>query len=167
MKKQIVDTLDDMIRVNGHRINYCERFQQIIDHYNEEKDESRLQQEFEELIHLIEEMNEEQKRYTREGFESDEELAIYELLIFDKKLSPSEVKRVKQAAKHVTEKVKRKIAELDHWKEKEQTQATVKVCIRNELACEIPSTYGYQGLKDCNERISRYFYEEKRLVVSC
>ena len=161
MKTQIADTLDEMIRVNGHRINYYERFQQIIDHYNEEKDESRLQQEFEELLRLTKEMNEEQKRYTKEGFDSDEELAIYELLISDKKLTPYELKKVKQAARHVTEKVKEKITELDHWKEKEQTQATVKVFIRNELAREIPATYGYQGLKDCNERIFQYFYENR------
>ena len=43
--------------------------------------------------------------------------------------------------KVLLERVKNRISELDHWTEKEETQAAVDVIIRNTLWSELPESY--------------------------
>ena len=58
-------------------------------------------------------MDEEQQRYVREGFSSDEELSMYDLL-FTENLSKQDIQSIKKVAVELLAKVKAKIAELDH-----------------------------------------------------
>jgi len=89
---------------------------------------------------LEKDLDDEEKRYVREGFNNDEELAMYDLLLKDS-LTPAEIKKVKKLAKVLLERIKDKISELDHWTEKEETQAEVDVLIRNTLWSELPESY--------------------------
>jgi len=48
-----------------------------------------------ELMDLAQSMSDEQRRYVGEGFSSDEELSIYDLL-FSENLSKSDIAKIKQ-----------------------------------------------------------------------
>ena len=66
---------------------------------------------------LAGELNEEEQRYVREGFNDDDELAVYDM-IFQEGMSKSDIRKIKDIAAELLMKVKDKIAELDHWSER-------------------------------------------------
>ena len=71
---------------NPNRVDYYERYQTIIDEYNNEQDRANIEKTFMDLMNLANSMNQEEKRYVREGFTSDEELSLYDML-FNENLS--------------------------------------------------------------------------------
>ena len=99
----------------------------------------------------------EQKRFLRENFQSDEELAIYDLLFKDS-LTPQEIKKLKAIAVELLSKIKQKIAELDHWRDKEETRSAVNIIIRDMLWKQLPESYDENSLNDCRERVYEYIY---------
>lgn len=66
-----------MLKENPSRVDYYERYQTIIDEYNNEQDRAIIEKTFMDLMNLANSMNQEEKRYVREGFTSDEELSLY------------------------------------------------------------------------------------------
>ena len=100
------------------------------------------------LMALASSMDQEQQRYIREGFSSDEELSLYDLL-FSENLS-------KQVAVDLLAKVKAQIAKLDHWTDKPETKAVVDNLIRNTLWTQLPSCY--DDISQYRQRIYEYVY---------
>ena len=90
-----------------------------------------------ELMNLAKSMSEEEQRYVREGFSSDEELSIYDLL-FSENLSKADIVKIKKMSVDLLKKIKARIAEMDHWTDKQETRAAVDILIRNILYEEIP-----------------------------
>lgn len=80
-----------MLFTNLERINYYERYQQIIDDYNSEHDRATIEKTFTDLLDLANSMNREEQRYASEGFTSDEELSLYDML-FREDLSKNDIK---------------------------------------------------------------------------
>lgn len=76
---------------NPERINYYEHYQQIITNYNTEQNRANIEKNFMELMELANSMNQEEQRYAREGFSSDEELSLYDML-FREELNKSDIK---------------------------------------------------------------------------
>ena len=153
----VEDRLADMMRRNPGRINYYERYQQIIEEYNAEQDKAVIEKTFIDLTNLVNDLNDEEKRYLREGFANDEELAMYDLLIKDS-LTPTEIKKVKALAAELLEKIKGKIRELDHWTDKEETQAVIDVLIRNTLWSELPESYDETALSTYRQKIYEFVF---------
>ena len=92
------------------------------------------------LMDLANSMDREEQRYVRKGFSSDEELSLYDLL-FSEDLSKQDIQKIKQVAVDLLAKVKTKIAELDHWTDKQETKAAVDNLIRDTLWAELPECY--------------------------
>ena len=63
------ERLDKMLSANPSRINFYERYQKIIEDYNQEQDRVAIEKTFQELMDLTKSLSEEEKRYVREGFE--------------------------------------------------------------------------------------------------
>ena len=78
--------LDSMLLNNPDRIIYHERYQQIIEDYNSQQDRATIEKTFDELMQIVKDMDQEERRYVREGFSSDEELSLYDML-FSENLS--------------------------------------------------------------------------------
>ncbi len=131
--------LEKMLSVNPSRIDYYDRYMQIIEEYNSEQDRSTIEKTFMELMNLAQSMSEEQQRYVREGFSSDEELSIYDLL-FSENLSKSDIEKIKKVSVDLLSKIKERIAGMDHWTDKQETRAAVEVLIRDVLFEEIPDS---------------------------
>ena len=99
---------------NPNRIEYHERYQAIIEDYNSQQDRANIEETFDELMKLVQSMDQEEQRYVRERFSSDEELSLYDLL-FSENLSKQDIQKIKQVAVDLLQKVKVRISELDHW----------------------------------------------------
>lgn len=146
-----------MMTVNPNRVNYYDRYQQIIEAYNEEQDRSRIEQTFEELMDLANKMSEEQKRYIREGFTNDEELTFYDLL-FKENLSKNDIKKLKEVSIDLYDKITEKISELDHWKDKQETKASIDNLIRDILWTKLPESYSENDISIYRHNVYEYVY---------
>lgn len=153
-----------MLFANSNRINYYERYQQIIDDYNSEQDRVIIQKTFMELMDLANQMSHEEKRYVREGFISDEELSLYDMLFHDD-LSRTDIKKLKEVATSLLQKIKTKIAEFDHWTDKQETKAAIDNFIHSTLWVELPDCYDEDSISMYRKRIYEYVYTRYREVV--
>ena len=157
--QQIVEErLARMMRNNPLRINYYERYQEIVEEYNRDNKKDEIAIIFENLMKLVNDLDEEQKRYVREGFNSDEELTIFDLLIKDS-LSKEDIKKVKVLSQSMLIKIKERIHELDHWRDKEETQSIINVLIRDLLWADLPLCYDDTSVREYQEKIYQYVYQ--------
>ena len=142
---------------NPNRINYYEQYQKIIEAYNSEQDRATIEKTFAELMKLAQSMTQEQQRYVREGFASDEELSLYDMLFRDD-LSKADIKKIKEVAVSLLAKVKEKISQLDHWTDKQETKAVVDTLIRDTLWNELPECYDDLSISRYRQQIYEYVY---------
>ena len=155
--------LEKMLSVNPSRIDYYDRYMQIIEEYNSEQDRSTIEKTFMELMNLAQSMSEEQQRYVREGFSSDEELSIYDLL-FSENLSKSDIEKIKKVSIDLLAKIKERIAGMDHWTDKQETRAAVEVLIRDVLFEEIPDSM-FNRLEAYRKAIFEHIYTHYKGVA--
>lgn len=156
--------LDEMLKVNPQRIDYYERYQKIIEDYNKEQDRANIEKVFMELMDLANSMNQEEQRYIREGFTSDEELSLYDML-FDENLSKEDIKKIKKVAVELLDKIKSKIAELDHWTDKVETQAKIEVLIKDILWMGLPDCYSDDAIYTYKQKIFEYVYMRYKVMA--
>ena len=164
-KKLIIKDLSDLVEErikqmllrNPGRMDYYDRYQIIIKEYNEEKNRAEIERIFDELTKLAQDLTQEEKRYVREGFSSDEELSMFDLL-FKADLSKQEIAMIKKVAVDLLSKVKAKIAELDHWADKPETKAIVDNLIRDTLWAELPESYDEISITTYRKEIYEYIY---------
>ena len=108
---------------------------------------------------IIKDMDQEEQRYVREGFSSDEELSLYDML-FSENLSKQDIQKIKKV-----EKVKAKITELDHWTDKQETKATIDNLIRDTLWAELPESYDEVSISVYRQKIYEYVYTRYKDVA--
>ena len=150
--------LAQMMRNNPLRIDYYQRYQDIVDEYNKDNKKDEIAIVFENLMKLVNDLDEEQKRYVKEGFDSDEELSIYDLLISGQTLSKEEIKKVKKLSQEMLIKIKARIHELDHWRDKEETQSIISVMIRDLLWANLPESYSDNEIAIYKQTLYEYVY---------
>lgn len=164
LEEVIQHKLDSMLFANPDRINYYERYQQIIDDYNSEKDRATIEKTFMELMDLANQMSQEEQRYVREGYTSDEELSLYDMLFRDD-LSKTDIKKLKEVAASLLQKIKMKIAEFDHWTDKQETKAAIDNLIRDTLWAELPECYDEVSISMYRQQIYEYVYTRYRTIA--
>ena len=157
LQELLQEKLGQMLFNNPDRVNYYERYQQIIAEYNGEQDHATIEKTFMELMALANSLEQEEQRYVCEGFSSDEELSLYDLL-FRKDLSKSDIQKIKEVATILLQKIKAKITELDHWTDKQETKAEVDILIRDTLWKELPESYDANSISEYRQRIYEYVY---------
>ena len=136
--REIVEKkLEEMLARNPGRMDYQQKYEQIVADYNREKDRATVEETFRRLTELIEELDAEQKRAVEEGLNEDE-LALFDLLKKDN-LGKAEREKVKQASRDLLASIKARLSELDRFWEKEQTKADVEVFILDEIYASLPT----------------------------
>ena len=153
----VEERLHKMLLSNPARIDYYDRYQTIIQDYNAEKNRAEIERIFDELTKLAQDLTEEEKRYVREGFSSDEELSVFDLL-FKADLTKQEISTIKKVAVDLLAKVKTKIAQLDHWTDKPETKAIIDTLIRDTLWNELPECYDENSISKYRHEIYQYVY---------
>jgi len=136
LKEAVERQLQRMLKQNPSRIDYYVCYQQIIQDYNRETDRVTIEQTFEELLKLVQDLSEEDTRAVREGL-SEEHLAVFDLLCSSKdNLDARTRNRVKQVAQLLIQAVKVQLKQLENWRDKESTKATIKSFIYDYLYSE-------------------------------
>ena len=126
-----------MLRLNKSRMDYYQKFQQMIEEYN--SGATNIDVLFAKLITFARALNDEEKRGIAEQL-SEEELALFDLLTKpDIKLNRSERQQVKLVAHELLDTLKAERLVLD-WRKRQQTRAAVQLTIQNVLD-KLPQTY--------------------------
>lgn len=153
LKTKINAKLKQMARLNSTRLNFIEKFEQMIEEYNAGR--INIEALFEKLVSFTEELNQEEKRHIFEEL-SEEELAVFDLIKKDK-LTKTEEAKIKKVAKDLVQKLNEEKLALD-WKKKQQTRAMVRVAIQNSLFENLPE-YSNQLCMQKAELIYRHVYD--------
>jgi type I restriction enzyme R subunit len=107
------------------------------------------------LMELANKLTVEEKRYVREGFENDEQLSMYDVLMKDN-LSKDDIKKLKTVAKELLEKIKALLATMDHPFDKQETKATIIITIRDILWQELPESYSEESITQYRDAVYNY-----------
>jgi type I restriction enzyme R subunit len=137
LKDKVEAKLNRMMKDNPFRVDYYERYQEIIEAYNSGKEYAAVKEIFDQLVRFYAELNEEEKRAMREEL-SEEELAVFDLLGRDKKISDKEKAELKAIAKTLLAQLKEKEFKVIQWADKEQTASAVKTVIMDYLFMHLP-----------------------------
>ena len=144
-----------MVRLNKSRIDYYQKFQDLIDEYN--SGARNVDAFFAALITLAQDLDEEEKRGIAEQL-SEEELALFDLLTKpDPILSRKEKAAVKEVARQLLETLKAERLVLD-WRKRQQTRAGVQVTIRDTLY-ELPDAYSEELFHQKCQLVYQHVYD--------
>jgi len=155
LKGAIASQLTQMVRLNKSRMNYLDKFQQMIDEYN--AGSRNVETFFTELVEFAQELKVEDKRAIAENLE-EEELAIVDLLTKpDITLTEKEKLDVKKVAKELLETLKQEKLVLD-WRRRQQSKAAVKVAIE-EILDQLPERYSPEVYQRKCEEVYQHVYE--------
>jgi type I restriction enzyme R subunit len=166
LRGAINSALERMVRLNKTRVDYLEKFQQMIDEYNQGA--ANLEEFFERLLKFVKELQEEEKRGVSEGL-SEEELAVFDLITKpEMKLTKKEEGQVKSIARELLETLKRERLVLD-WRKTQATRASVRVAVEDKLD-ELPRVFTREiYTQKCNavyQHIFESYYGEGRSVYA-
>ena len=139
---------------------------EIIEVYNQGKEYRSIKEIFDELVILLGDLSEESKRAERENLE-EEELTVFDMLLKDKKISDKEKAEVKEAAKELLKRLKKKEFKIQYWTEKIQTASAVKKVFEDYLFEKLPSPSYDQDIQikseilfnDFKERYANFSFE--------
>lgn len=145
LKEKIEQRLAMMVARNPTRVDLYERYQKIVQEYNKDKDSAEIQKVMDDLFAFNDSLNAEEKRYVREELETEDQLAIFDLLQKDS-LSKEDREAIKQVSKELLAKLVAGKLQIDHWREKATAQAQVKAEIIKHLFAKLPS-----GIYDADE----------------
>ena len=135
LKNIIERKLQPMVMRNRSRQDLQQKFMDMIEEYN--LGAYNAEELFRRLEVFIRELNEEDKRTVKEGL-TEEELAIFDLLLEDVTLSDKERTQVKAISKMLIEKMQDSLV-ID-WRKKQRTKAKIKNLIE-EVLDELPEAY--------------------------
>lgn len=140
LKGALTRKINEMIKLNRSRMDYLEKLKAMINEYN--SGASKIDEFFENLLALANELSEEEKRGISENL-SEEELALFDLLTKPRiELSKKEEKQVKEVAQELLATLKKEKLVLD-WRKRQQSRAAVKLAIEVSLD-QLPEVFSKQ-----------------------
>jgi type I restriction enzyme R subunit len=147
--------LAEMILRNKTRMDFVEKFQEMIDEYN--SGAINVEVFFARLVEFTHELNEEDQRTIAEQL-SEEELAIFDLLTKPAmSMTKKETEQVKKVARELLATLKREKLVLD-WRAKQQARAGVQLAIQDTLE-ELPPAYSPGVYGEKCELIYHHVYD--------
>ncbi|WP_298433379.1 type I restriction endonuclease subunit R [uncultured Jannaschia sp.] len=148
--------LNAMVARNPTRADFLERFQKLIDGYN--NDSQNIEAFFRALIKLAEDLTDEERETAREGL-SEEEKAVFDILTKpEPELSEKEKAQVKTVARSLLERLKKDNLVLD-WRNKPQTKGAVRQSIEIVLDGGLPDVYDEDIFKTKCDALYRHVFE--------
>jgi len=147
--------LRNMIRLNRSRMDYLEKYKDLIDDYN--AGSINIEELFNQLLTLAQSLKEEEKRAIAENL-SEEELAIFDILTKpDLQLTDNEILEVKKIVRMLLQILNEELLVLD-WKKQQRTQARVKVAIEDMLD-NLPEKYDAEIYQQKANLIFEHIYD--------
>jgi type I restriction enzyme R subunit len=159
IQELLQERIAQMLAQNPSRINFYEKYQEIIHDYNDEQSRVTIEKTFEELMKLSDELTEEERRYVREGFENDEQLSLFDVLMKDN-LTKEDIRKLKKVSVELLEKIKQLLATMDHPFDKPETRSIIDNTIRDILWTELPDSYSDENITYYRTAVYNYVYQQ-------
>ena len=155
LRSLIEGKLQSMVKLNKSRMDFLERFQELIAAYN--AGSKNIEELFAELIRFAQSLDEEEKRGVAEGL-TEEELALFDILSKpDPKLTKAQEAEVKNVAKELLEILRAEKLVLD-WRSRQQSRAAVRLSIETELD-KLPAVYSPEIFEAKCDLAYRHVYD--------
>ena len=154
LKRIIELRIEPMINKNPTRVDFQQRFDQIVEQYN--NGAYSAEQFFEQLKNFIDDLNEEDKRTIREGLE-EPELTVFDLLCQDVTLSEKERDKVKKLAQELLTELK--AALVIGWRKKQRAKARVQKII-DDILQDLPDSYDDDSWKTACDRVYVHVFDK-------
>jgi type I restriction enzyme R subunit len=138
LMEKIEERLAAMVARNPTRVDLYERYQEIVQEYNKDKDAAEIQKVMDDLFAFNDDCSEEERRYLREGLENEDQLAVFDLLQKES-LTKGDREAIKKVARELLDKLTSGKLQIDHWREKATAQAQVKAEIIKHLFANLPA----------------------------
>ncbi len=138
LMEKIEERLAAMVARNPTRVDLYERYQQIVQEYNKDKDAAEIQKVMDDLFAFNDDCGEEEKRYLRLGLDSETELAVFDLLQKDS-LNNGDREAIKNVAKELLGKLADQRFALERLRSMATVQAQMKAEIIKHLFSSLPS----------------------------
>lgn len=132
LNKAVEAKLEQMLKENPLRLEFYERYQEIVEEYNNGKTEIELKRSFDKLTQFYQELTAEEKRAFQENLDQPT-LSIFDLLVKGKDLNQEEKETVKNVAKETLEILQREKLNIPNWKESREIRSSVKTTIYDKL----------------------------------
>ena len=137
LKAAIRAQLEKLIRFNRTRTDYLEKFEELIENYN--NGSQSIEETLKKLLNLTGRLTEEEHRHIRENL-SEEQLTVYDILTRPgPELTTEEREEVKKVARQVLARLNSLLA-LD-WRRQTQARAKVRLAIEDTLDGGLPKPY--------------------------
>lgn len=155
LRGTISNQLTRMVRLNKNRMNYLNKFQQMIDEYN--TGSRNVETFFQELVEFAQELNVEDKRAISENL-VEEELAIFDLLTKPNiSLTEKEKQSVKKVAQELLATLKREKLVID-WRKRQRSRAAVQLTIE-EVLDKLPENYSTELYQSKCQEVYQHIYD--------
>jgi type I restriction enzyme R subunit len=155
LKASVKALLDRLIAMNRTRTNYTEKFEELIEAYN--NGSKTIEQLYQELLELSRNLSEEETRHVRENL-TEEELTVFDLLTRPgPELSIDEKEEVKKVAHLLHQRLQRLIT--FNWRQTIQARALVKNAIEETLDEGLPRAYAPDLYKNKCGVVFEHIYE--------
>ncbi len=161
LREVIEERLSIALKQNPRRIDFFERYEQIIENYNSEQDKASIEKTFNDLMRLSEELDAKQKEWIREGFDNPQQMTVFEMLFKDE-LTKNEIKQVKEIAADLVTTINDRLAEMVSWTEKPETRETIRLIIRDKVWTLPERPYPEEDLPHRIDEIFNYYYSITR-----
>ncbi len=156
LKGKISSKLRKMVRLNRTRMDYLERFQKMIDEYNDGS--MNIDEFFKQLISFAQGLNEEEKRGITEQL-TEEELAIFDLLTKpEMSLTKKEEQQIKKVGRELLQTLKKEKLVLD-WRKRQQSRAQVRVTIEDFFDRGLPQAYTTELYQKKCDAVYQHIYD--------
>jgi type I restriction enzyme R subunit len=170
LQEAIEQQLEQMLKENPLRIEFYERYKEIIEEYNRGKSLEDTVKTFDNLNDFIKDLSFEEQRVVRENLKDQETLAIFDLLKEGKELTIKELKEVKKVAAKTLEILKTEKLKKENWRESRQMKAGVKSAIYDNLLYLPQDFYSDEevGIKTANvyQHIYTNYYGNNKSVYN-
>lgn len=155
LKAAIRARLDRLVQLNGTRVDFREKFEELIRSYN--AGSRSIEELFEELMQLSNSLDREEERHVRENL-SEEELVVFDILTRPApELSPKEREEVRRVTRELLARL-RELLVLD-WRRKSAARSRLKLRIEDILDEGLPSAYNRQLFSQKATLLFQHMYD--------
>lgn len=158
LKDKVEKQLKQMVERNPLRVDFYQRYQEIIDEYNRGKDSITIEETFKKLIDFINSLTEEEIDTKREGL-TDEQKAIFDILR-KPNLSKLDKEKIKEIAIELLEELKKEKLKVEQWADKSVTAAAVFNFVNKTLFEVLP--YPTYETDDIDQKTNMVFTHLKQ-----
>lgn len=157
LQRMVEMKLEQMLSENPLRLEFYQRYKEIIEKYNQGKSLEDTVKAFENLYSFVQELTEEYSRAVKENLD-EESLAVYDLLRDGKQLSKEDLREVKKIAVKLLTTLKEEKLRVDRWRESRQITAQVRTIIVDMLQYLPQDSYSDEDVTQKSVQVYQHVY---------